>query len=93
LSDKKEDLEIIESMIKSFVEDAKENVRDFIRHEIDSYKRAMSASQNWCCSNMRRFALKMWGVNSPNENESGFTVDYKINGMSVSYCPFCGAKL
>lgn len=82
------------------VMDAVEQMRPLLRDEllrdvdvrIEGFRRAVYIREDWCCNEMRRFAIDTWGAAKPRtEVDSHFgNVAYQLRGHAVNYCPFCG---
>lgn len=73
-------------------------LRDEVLRDVDgrimAYRRAVWVREDWCCNDMRRFALEVWGASHPARDSRDLgTVGYSIRGLQLNYCPFCGVSI
>jgi len=66
---------------------------DLVGVEMIRYKTSLINRENWCCSEMNKFALTVWHINEPPHDDNGFGTTLSYKGQYFKYCPFCGAKL
>jgi hypothetical protein len=70
-----------------------EEVRREVERESLAYRKATCVRDQWCCTEMRAFALKVWSAAAPKMSEPFYGVTYNLRGHVVNFCPFCGAAL
>lgn len=88
----------IASMIEQAWRAAEPVLREHVLREVDArieqFRRSVYIREDWCCNDMRRFALDTWGATKPRtETDAHFgNVSYQLRGHHVNYCPFCGVS-
>ena len=86
----------VADLFDEFMEEERKRIEEIIANEMAKYRVGVSIKDNWCCPDMRRFAVQNWGINNPkglDDSQSGFATSLQWHGFYVNYCPFCGAKL
>src|SRR5688572_32190498 len=63
-----------------------------VERQVESYRRSMTVRDKWCCLPLQKFAAEIWGVSQPRTEGLG-TTSFKLRGVDVIYCPFCGVKV
>ena len=68
----------------------REDLARDVERQIEGYRRAIWVRDEWCCNEMRQFALEFWNAPKP-RNDEMWGIRYQIRSHAVNYCPFCGA--
>jgi hypothetical protein len=84
------DIQAIENVWAAMRPTLRDELLQLIDQRIESFRRAVYISDEWCCVEMRRAAVDLWGAATPRTSNSYGSVVYQLRGHHVNYCPFCG---
>lgn len=94
----KPDVQTLVKVVREAIDTLKPSLFDEIDRKVEAMRRSVWTKPDWCCDDMREFAMKVWGVSKPvrEADMSGLhlgSVAYQLRGHHVNYCPFCGVKV